>query len=140
MAIMKSFKGPESLIKGNKPEDMSDPVDYNIMEYLYAATMEEILADNGLVKLINSNGFYKNCFCEAFGIYEITVAIDKKECTWTRPHNINQSNLDIFQHYNKKENINDIHKYVSKKYALDTEVIPSKSDITLIESGLLSKT
>lgn len=139
MATMKTFKGKESLPKSKQDHELPPPVDHNIMEYIYAATMNEILADNNLVRLINKNGFYRTCFCEAFDLYEIVITIGDIEYTWTRPKNMKRSNLQIFEHLNKKENVNDIHKYVSNKYALDEEVIPSKSDITLIESGLLSK-
>jgi hypothetical protein len=109
MAIMKTFKGKESLPKPDKnPEN---PVDHHIMEYLYAATIEDILGDDDLVKLINKNGFYRTCFCEAFDLYEIVITIENKEFIWTRPDNLKISNLDIFKHLNERGNINDIEKY-----------------------------
>ena len=103
MATMKTFKGPESLPKQNKKPEK--PVDYKIMEYLYAATMNEILADDDLVRLINSNGFYRTCFCEAFDLYEIVITLGDEEYIWTRPENIKRSNLEIFKHLNKKQKI-----------------------------------
>ena len=122
MATMKTFKGRESLPKKKQDHELPPPVDHKIMEYIYGATFEEILADDGLMKLINDNGFYRTCFCEAFDLYEITVTVGKKDYTWTRPENIKRSNLDIFKHLNEKENINDIIKYQYEK----KEVLVSK--------------
>lgn len=110
MATITSFKGPE-IPKGKSDAELPAPVDFDIMEYLYAATMNEILNDDGLVKLINSNGFYRTCFCEAFDLYEITISVGNEEFKWTRPKNVDRSNLDIFEHLNEKDNINDIEQY-----------------------------
>lgn len=113
MATMKSFKGEESLPKSKTDDELPDPVDFNIMEYFYAATMNEILEDDDLVRLINSNGFYRTCFCEAYELYEITITIDNTEYKWCRPRNIDRSNLDVFRHLNKRGNINDIYQYTN---------------------------
>ena len=121
MAVMKSCKGPETITKGKKDHELPPPVDFNIMEYLYGATMNEILADDALVKLINSNGFYRTCFCEAFDLYEIVVTIGTKEYKWCRPDNIKRSNLQIFEHLNERGNINDINKYrVLRQQSMDS--------------------
>jgi len=111
MATMKSFKGEAALPQPKTDDELPAPVDFNIMEYFYAARMEEILADDSLVRLINSNGFYKTCFCEAFDLYEISIILDTKEIKWTRPTNLKRSNLDVFDHLNEPHNINDIEQY-----------------------------
>lgn len=129
MATMKTFKGRESLPKKKQDHELPPPVDHKIMEYIYGATFEEILADDGLMKLINGNGFYRTCFCEAFDLYEITVTVGKKDYTWTRPHNIKRSNLQIFSHLNKKHNINNIHKYINKSISLVDAILPKESFI-----------
>ena len=111
MAIIKSFKSEEAMPQPKVDDELPAPVDFNIMEYFYAATMEEILADDSLVKLINSNGFYRTCFCEAFDLYEVCITIGTVEYKWSRPRNIERSNLDIFEHLNEPHNINDIEQY-----------------------------
>lgn len=121
MATIKTFKDKSAIPKPKLDHELTDPVDFNIMEYLYAATIQEILDDDALVKLINSNGFYKTCFCESFELYEIVISIDKEEYLWTRPQNLKRSNLDIFARLNKKENINDIQQYISDKYTLEKD-------------------
>lgn len=54
----------------------------DIIEYFYAASIYEVLDDDDLVRLIDSNGFYKTAFCEAYDLDEITVNIDGNETTW----------------------------------------------------------
>ena len=113
MATIKSFKGEDALPKAKRDDELPAPVDFSIMEYFYAATINEVLEDDGLVKLINSNGFYRTCFCEAYDLYEIVVTIGTTEYKWTRPRNIDRSNLDIFEHLNERGNINDIYQYTN---------------------------
>jgi len=78
MATIKSFKD-------KRTEEYIQPpiiVDIDIIEYFYAADMYDVLADDNLVRLINSNGFYKTAFCEAYDLDEITVTVDGKDTTW----------------------------------------------------------
>jgi hypothetical protein len=78
MATMKSYKAA-------KEEEYLQPptiVDVDIIEYFYAADIYDVLADDSLIKLIDSNGFYKTAFCEAYDMDEITVTIGTKNMTW----------------------------------------------------------
>jgi hypothetical protein len=55
-------------------------VDMDIIEYLYAATWEDIMGDEKLVDLIMNNGYYKTALCEAFGIERMVLNVNGK--TW----------------------------------------------------------
>ena len=86
-------------------ENPPDPVDYSILEYIYATPEETILADDTLIELIESNGFYKTSFCDAFGYDEVTIEVNKKDVTWYGPQADVLSNLEIFKKYKKEDEV-----------------------------------
>jgi hypothetical protein len=78
MATINNFKNV-------KKEEYVQPLvtlDIDIIEYFYAAIIYEILDDDNLVRLIDSNGFYKTAFCEAYELDEISINIDGNETVW----------------------------------------------------------
>jgi hypothetical protein len=70
-------------------------VDMDIVEYLYAATWEDIMGDEKLVDLIMNNGYYKTALCDAFQIERMTVNVNGRKWKLAGlPRNIN-SQLDL---------------------------------------------
>jgi len=49
-------------------------IDMDIVEYMYAANMEDITSDDKLMDLILANGFYKEAFMDAFGMNKIRIS------------------------------------------------------------------
>lgn len=118
MATLKTMKKEDR----DWPEQTITLVDYDIIEYFYACELNDILDDDDLCKLIDSNGFYKTCVCEAFGMGEITLTCKGKDMTWYGPPVGVPTNFETFvlrgggmvgvNHKNyEQHNINDIQKY-----------------------------
>ena len=100
---MAKIKNKKDKKDRDKPiKNPEDPVDYSILEYIYATPEETILADDILIELIESNGFYKTSFCDAFGYDEVTVTVNKKDVIWYGPPDDVPSNLEIFKRYKKE--------------------------------------
>ncbi len=99
-------------------------VDMDIIEYLYAATWEDIMGDEKLVDLIMNNGYYKTALCEAFGIERMKLNVNGK--TWKLnglPRNVT-SQIDLL---NGKTKFNVIGaKIKNKKLENINQVTPLK--------------
>ena len=71
-------------------------VDMDVMEYIYAATWEDITGDEKLMNLIMNNGYYKTALCDAFEIERMTLTVGNKKWKLAGvPRNIS-SQLDVF--------------------------------------------
>lgn len=51
-------------------------INMDILEYIYAATWEDIMGDEKLVDLIMNNGYYKTALCEAFEIERMVIDVN----------------------------------------------------------------
>jgi hypothetical protein len=72
-------------------------VDMEIIEYFYAATFNDIICDNDLMRLIVSNGYYKEAFCDAHNIDNMVITVDKKDHKMSGPPRNLSSTLDILE-------------------------------------------
>ena len=87
---MKTYKEPEQ-----QPKLV---VDMDIIEYFYVATLNEILADDSLVKLIVKNGYYQQALCESQDVLTLTITCNGVQYTFVdnRPPGI-PSTLEMLQ-------------------------------------------
>lgn len=71
-------------------------IDFLILEHIYSATMQEIMNDTDLFKLILSNGFYKSAFCEAFMIEKLVISVDGVEHILNGPPKTGKNTISIY--------------------------------------------
>lgn len=74
MATITGFETPKTI----EPEPMLI-VDMNIVEYLYVADLNDILADDKLVTLITTNAYYQQILCEANEVATLKITLKGKE-------------------------------------------------------------
>lgn len=85
-------------VETNKPyvEEVT-VVDMNIVEYLYTCPLNDIIADDDLMKLIVSNGIYKRILCESNNIKSIDIIIDSETYTLYGPNEDAHRMLDVLE-------------------------------------------
>lgn len=72
-------------------------VDMNIVEYLYAATWDDITSDDELLDLILGNGIYKEALADAMGMQKVILKHKDKIYEFNGSPPDVSSTLDILQ-------------------------------------------
>lgn len=86
MAELQSFENIQ--IKNKPPKDLI--VDMSILEYLYVVSLNDILDDDILTKLIIDNGIYQQAICEANDVKTMTIVYNNEEYIFSdnKPPNV----------------------------------------------------
>jgi hypothetical protein len=85
----------ESVQTIKPPEETTATVDMNIVEYLYTCPLNDIMADDNLIKLVVNNGYYKSVLCEANQIQTMTITLDGQQYLLSGPGEDQDSMYDI---------------------------------------------
>ena len=91
-----------SFIENIEPKytNVEVPIDMNILEYIYVASLEDILSNDDLVELILITGVYKTCLCDSYGLKELTIKYkDVEYILFGSPEGV-PDNYDIFNRAN----------------------------------------
>lgn len=64
-------------------------IDTGIIEFIYVSNLDDLLADDELMDLILSNGYYKSALCEAQGLEKLEISHKEQvHLCMTTPDNI----------------------------------------------------
>lgn len=78
-------------------------IDLNILEYLTVCPLDNILADDNLVKLVLSSSYYSDAVLEGSNLSSLDIIYNKT--TYSLKRYSNMSVLDIFDVTNKNRSI-----------------------------------